>query len=192
MRCTSCGDDGAVLEAGEQLCDECYNAPACDDCGRKHGDCSEGWVSPDEPIVLCPDCVVAREHEELLARMAPPTPEMMAEYEAECAAFAAAEEAEARFEAEEKARYEIELEEAKRLYPHACKTCYGEGLIHYPGSYEIQDETEPCDCLAAGRCPRCAGEADLVEADYYDYSTCKSCGYDERSAEPVLPFHPFF
>ena len=189
-RCSSCGDEGAVLE--RTLCDECFNAPPCDDCGRKHGDCSEGWVSSDEPIVLCPDCKDCREYEARLELMARPTPEELAEYEAECAEFAALEAKEAAYEAECLARYKAERAEAERLYPHACKTCHGEGLIHYPGSYEIQDESEPCDCLAAGRCPRCAGAADLVEADYYDYSTCKNCGYDERSAEPVLPFHPLF
>jgi len=92
--------------------------------------------------------------------------------------------------AEIAAEYDRDLAEARKQYPHACPNCHGTGSVYCGTSYGYP-EHDVCECLAAGKCPRCGATVETYEHESCDYERC-TCGFDSRiNSEPVLPFEPF-
>ena len=81
-------------------------------------------------------------------------------------------------------------------WPNACRKCNAGGLLRSPGGWvpygmgnaQLPDDVDPCDCLEAGRCPRCAAATMTEEAnDEGDIPPCSACGWNAEEAEGHRP-----
>lgn len=100
---------------------------------------------------------------------------------------------------EECLEYQRKSESARQAWlekwPNTCKQCDGFGVLayteHYGDGLGSQQLDEPCDCVSAGRCPRCGyqhgavndkGELVVENAESVafleDAHPCFGCGWD--------------
>jgi hypothetical protein len=99
------------------------------------------------------------------------------------------------YELEAQERFKAEYDAALAKHPHACEHCGGTGRNYLPGSYDCPPDEEPCEfCVLEDTCPVCGDTGlNFVEGKDpksglpNDHFECPHCGYNELTAEPVLP-----